>query len=219
MITFASPAYVAGLRSGDRIVRLDSTPVAFFSDISRYLKNRANQEIMVAVERDGSQQTFTVRTSEQGYLGVGSPEMQQLYQYDTIPYGFFESFVPGTKEAFGFLSTNVQGIKNLGCEGVDAGKSIMGPVQIAKVYLDAFKNGGVQAFLRLTASLSMILALVNILPIPALDGGHVLFLLIEAITRREPSVRVRIIAQQVGMVLILGLMILVLFNDAFRLIS
>jgi regulator of sigma E protease len=219
MTTFASPAYEAGLRSGDRIVRLDSTPVAFFSDISQYMKHKANQDILVAVERGGASKTFTVKTTEHGYLGVGSPEAQKLYHYDTIPYGFFEAFIPGTKEAFGFLSTNVQGIKNLGREGVDAGKSIMGPVQIAKVYLDAFKNGGVQAFLRLTASLSMILALVNILPIPALDGGHVLFLLIEAITRREPSVKVRMIAQQIGMLLILGLMILVLFNDAFRLIS
>ena len=67
--------------------------------------------------------------------------------------------------------------------------------------------------------LSMILAFVNILPIPALDGGHVVFLLIEAITRKEPSPKVRIISQQIGMVLILGLMLVILFNDAFRLIG
>ena len=73
--------------------------------------------------------------------------------------------------------------------------------------------------MELTAMLSMILAFVNILPIPALDGGHVVFLLIEAITRKEPSAKIRIISQQIGMVFILSLMLLILFNDFFRLVN
>ncbi|MCB0855158.1 MAG: site-2 protease family protein, partial [Bacteroidetes bacterium] len=96
---------------------------------------------------------------------------------------------------------------------------VMGPIQIASVYLKAFKEGGVRKFMELTAMLSMILAFVNILPIPALDGGHVVFLLIEAITRKEPSAKIRIISQQIGMVFILSLMYLILFNDFFRLVN
>ena len=102
---------------------------------------------------------------------------------------------------------------------INVGKSVMGPIQIANQYLVAFEKGGVQAFMQLTAMLSMILALVNILPIPALDGGHVVFLLIEGITRKEPSTKVRIIAQQIGMFFILGLMILIFSNDIWQFIS
>lgn len=214
-----SPAFAAGLRTGDKIIRLDSTEIELFSDISLFLKGKKNQEIMVSVDRNGQVLSFPVRTTDEGYLGVRSASATDIYQFEERKYGFFESFVPGTKEAFGFLSVNVKGISNLGRSDVDAGKSVMGPFQIARVYLQAFREGGVQAFLRLTGMLSMILAFVNILPIPALDGGHVVFLLIEAITRKEPSVKLRIISQQIGMVFILGLMLVIIFNDVFKLVG
>ncbi|MEL7342422.1 MAG: site-2 protease family protein, partial [Bacteroidota bacterium] len=138
--------------------------------------------------------------------------------YTKVDYSFFGAFGPGVKKAFGFLTANAQGLSNLFTrKDVDRSKSVMGPIQIAKQYLVAFESGGMVRFLELTAMLSMILALVNILPIPALDGGHVVFLLIEAVTRKEPSPKVRIIAQQIGMLLILGLMIVIFGNDIFQL--
>ncbi|MEZ4826600.1 MAG: site-2 protease family protein [Bacteroidia bacterium] len=213
----ASPAYSAGLRSGDQILRLDSTDIHLFSDITRYVKGKKNQLIQVVAQRNGQEVTFDVTTTDRGMLGVSRAPFDSVFRSETTTYGFFSSFGPGTREAFTFLSANVKGIRNFTKEGVDPGKSIMGPFQIAYVYLTAFKNGGIKAFLTLTGMLSMILAFVNILPIPALDGGHVVFLLIEAITRKEPSVKVRIIAQQIGMVFILGLMLLILANDIFRL--
>lgn len=214
-----SRAYEAGLRTGDRIVQLDSTEIVRFVDISDFMQGRGADTIMTVVERNGQRMSFNIVSTEEGYLGVQRVQDTAVFTYDVVKYGFFQSFVPGTKEAFGFVSTNVKGFQNLSREGVEAGKSLMGPIQIAKVYLDAFKAGGVEFFLRLTGMLSMILAFVNILPIPALDGGHVVFLLIEAITRREPSPKVRIIAQQIGFVLILGLMAMVLLNDITRLIG
>ncbi|MEZ4774516.1 MAG: RIP metalloprotease RseP [Bacteroidia bacterium] len=213
----ASPAFAAGLRTGDRIVKLDSTNVLLFSNITRYVKGKRNYPISVVAEREGQLLTFDVTTTNKGLLGVGRIPIDSIFKSETTTFGFFESFVPGTRDAFTFLSANVKGIRNFSKEGVDPSKSIMGPFQIAYVYLQAFKNGGVKAFLSLTGMLSMILAFVNILPIPALDGGHVVFLLIEAVTRKEPSVRVRIIAQQIGMVLILSLMLLIIANDIFRL--
>ena len=123
----------------------------------------------------------------------------------------------GTYEAFGIVDKNIKGFKNATKEEVKLSKSVMGPFQIGKVIYDSYQQTGILGVIRLTAILSMILAFVNILPIPALDGGHVLFLLIEAITRREPSVKVRLIAQQIGMVFILGLMILILVNDSIQL--
>lgn len=214
-----SPASKAGLQTGDIIVRLDSTPIRRFTDVSEFMDDKSSDSIEVEVLRGTENLTFTVVSTKEGYLGVRRLDDVDIFQYDTLQYGFFEAFIPGTKEAFGFVSTNVKGFQNTAREGVELRKSLMGPIQIAKVYLDAFKAGGLEFFFRLTGFLSMILAFVNILPIPALDGGHVIFLLIEAITRREPSPKVRIIAQQIGFVLILGLMALVLLNDLTRVIG
>lgn len=214
----ATPAKAAGLADADRIIRIDSQDIFLFSELRNVLKDRRSEEVAVTVLRGSDTLSLAFTTTKNGKLGV-NPNLQAALRLDTLNYGLGGALAAGTKEAFGILSTNAKGISNLGREGVDASKSVMGPFQIAKVYLEAFRNGGLRAFLRLTAMLSMILALVNILPIPALDGGHVLFLLIEGITRREPSVKVRIIAQQIGMFLILGLMLLILFNDAFQLFS
>jgi regulator of sigma E protease len=98
----------------------------------------------------------------------------------------------------------------------DLRQSLGGPVMIAKVTSEAAERGAV-VFWRLVAILSVTLAIMNILPIPALDGGQLLFLLYEAVTRRKPSVRVRLVAQQVGMILLIGFMAFLIFNDILRL--
>jgi regulator of sigma E protease len=98
----------------------------------------------------------------------------------------------------------------------DLRQSLGGPVMIAKVTSEAAERGAL-VFWRLVAILSVTLAIMNILPIPALDGGQLLFLLYEAVTRRKPSVRVRLVAQQVGMILLLGFMAFLIFNDLLRL--
>ncbi|MEM9987188.1 MAG: M50 family metallopeptidase, partial [Bacteroidota bacterium] len=215
--TQALPAFQAGIRNEDQIIRLDSTPIRYFSDLRAFMVDKAKRPVIATVLRGSDTLTFEVQVGKDPILGV-RPNYEAVFEIETVDYSFLEAFIPGTKRAFGFVSANVQGFKNLTRSEVSASESVMGPVQIAKLYLTAFNQGGVEAFLRLTGMLSMILAFVNILPIPALDGGHVVFLLIEGITRREPSTRVRIIAQQVGMLLILGLMVVILFNDFFRVI-
>ena len=91
-----------------------------------------------------------------------------------------------------------------------------GPVAIASVTRDVTETGGVRGFWMFVAFLSITLAIVNMLPIPVLDGGHVVFLLYEAVTRREPSVKVRMALQQIGIILIIGIFIFVTFNDIMR---
>ncbi|WNJ19876.1 RIP metalloprotease RseP [Pontibacter sp. G13] len=204
-----SRAYEAGLRSGDIILQIDTNQVARYREIPAVLANYPNQTIPVTFLRgqDTMKIDIALDSTTMGVVPRG---------LDTLDYGFFQSFGIGTKNAFGIVTANVAGFRNMAQGDADVSKSVKGPIQIAKYFLIAFERGGVKAFLNLTAVLSMVLAFVNILPIPALDGGHLLFLLIEGITRKEPSPKVRIIAQQIGMVFILGLMVLVLFNDVIQ---
>lgn len=214
-----SPAYEAGLRTGDKIIQLDSIPITYFREISGFMKDKSFAEIPVKVSRGADTLDFVIKTDSLPVLGVISAPLESLFKLDTLEYSFFESFKPGSKMAFGGLSDNIQGFKNLTNPGVEVSKSVMGPIQIAKVYLEIFRNQGIEGFIHLTGMLSMVLAFINILPIPALDGGHVVFLLIEAVTRKEPSVKVRLIAQQIGMVIVLMLMVYFLFNDTIQLNS
>ena len=211
-----SPAYAAGMRDGDLIVAIDSFPIALFSQIRQYTENKGGQTIRVTYERKGEQRTVPVTLTQDAKLMVGK-DAEHFFKLDTLKFGFFGAFVPGSRDAFGFLNTNVKGFKQVATGNASASKSFMGPIQIAKRYLEIFERGGLRGFLFLTGALSMILAFVNILPIPALDGGHVMFLLYEMVTRREPSTKVRIVAQQIGMVFILGLMLLIIFNDVWQL--
>ncbi len=212
----ATPAHAVGIQSGDQIIRIDSQDIRLFSDLRMYLSAKKLAAIDVTVLRNADTLSFSFLTDSAGKIGVNPDDT--FFRQDTLRYGLGQAIAKGTAEGFAVLVTNVQGIKRLFRKDVDASKSVMGPIQIASVYRQASLVGGLKGFLRLTAMLSMILAFVNILPIPALDGGHVVFLLIEGITRREPSPKVRIIAQQIGMVFILGLMLLVIFNDAFELL-
>lgn len=212
------PAHEAGLRTGDQVIMIDSQKVELFSDLRKALVGKSMSPVTIDAVREGDTLSFAFVTDSAGKLGV-NPQPGTYFELDTIRYSFGEALAAGPKEAFNVLITNIKGIRNLFRRDVDASKSVMGPIQIAKVYRQASRFGGIKGFLSLTAVLSMVLAFVNILPIPALDGGHVMFLLIEGITRREPSTKVRIIAQQVGMIFILGLMLLIIFNDVFQVTS
>jgi regulator of sigma E protease len=211
-----SPADRAGLQTGDEITAIDSTPVRYYSEILKLLPGHANKEIALSAKRGNEILSFSVQMDSTSKLGVyKDPAFAEGITIDKIPYNIGQALIKGNKQAFTFLFINARGLGKVVSGEVPAGKSVMGPFAIAKQYLDTFVESGWLGFMGLTAALSMILAFVNILPIPALDGGHVVFLLLEAITGREPSVKVRMVAQQIGMFLILGLMVLVIFNDFF----
>lgn len=216
LLGYMTPALDAGLKTGDRIIAIDSQPVQYYSDLLKRLPTYPNQALSLDILRDGDSVSVVVQMDSTAKLGVG-PDSVFLAQLkrDTLSYGFFDSFAPGFKRATSIVGGNAKGLGQVVTGQASARKSFIGPLAIAKKYLEIFTAGGWGGFLELTAILSMILAFVNILPIPALDGGHVVFLLIEAVIRKEPSVKIRIITQQIGMFFILGLMLLILFNDFF----
>lgn len=211
-----SPAELAGIQSGDVITQINGQPVRYYQDLLEIIPTLANQQAEIRFERADSIHTVSVQLDSTAKLGIlPHPDVTPAFSSEVKKYGFFESFPKGWEKAFSVISLNIKGFQQIFRGNASAKNSVMGPLAIGKVYKTRYDDYGWAGFWELTASLSMILAFVNILPIPALDGGHVLFLLIEAITRKEPSTKVRIIAQQIGMFLLLGLMVLVIFNDTF----
>jgi len=206
------PAAAAGLRNGDRILSVNQTEVSVFEDIRREIGNRATDTVSVRFARGEVEQDAVIVLGTQGLLGV-SP--MDNFKRDVFQYSFFGAFVPGTKYAFSVIFDTLKGFRKIFKGEVSASNSVAGPVRIAGMLGGNFQRDGWLGFWVLTGMLSMALAFMNILPIPALDGGHVVFLLIEIVTGKEPGLKVRMIAQQVGMILLLGLMAFVIFNDIF----
>jgi regulator of sigma E protease len=162
--------------------------------------------------------------SDRYVLGVRSasanPATQQMLFAELgmkeVAFGPGEALMRGTQLVWENTRNIVVTLQRVITGRDDFRESLGGPVMIAKVTSEAADRGPV-VFWRLVAILSVTLAIMNILPIPALDGGQLLFLLYEAVTRRRPSVRVRLVAQQVGMILLLGFMAFLIFNDILRL--
>lgn len=205
-----SNAFDAGLRTGDLVTKFDSTEIIDWNSMTDYLQGKKNTEVSVTVDRDGKELVFSVKTDTAGHIGV-RPDFERFYEIKK--YNFFQALGKGTQQAFVSVYTTIQGLGKVITGKADFSKSISGPVKIAQIYGKGFDKKGWKFFWELTGMLSMILAFMNILPIPALDGGHVIFILIEMISGREPNPKVKIIAQQIGMVLLLLLIGFIILND------
>jgi regulator of sigma E protease len=203
----------SGIQTGDEIIQIDTVKIHLFSQIRETLKQYADKEVNIIVKRGEKTIQFKVKLENKPVLGVVPNEELPV---ERTKYDPISSLKPGTLAAFSTLNDNLKGISKIFKGEADVSKSVAGPLKIGAILGEQVEKIGWLGFWVITGSLSMWLALINILPIPALDGGHVIFLLIEAITGKEPSLKVRMIAQQIGMYLLLGLMIIVLLNDFFN---
>lgn len=203
------PAAAAGLRAGDRVWRVDSLCGLTFGDFRRYVRLHPMQTIEVGYIRQGDSLTAEVVLDSSGYVGVLS---RAPYAY--TPYTFFSSLRYGAKDAFNLIAANARGLGKVVTGQEKASESIQGPIGIATIY-------GAQwiwpRFWYITGMISLVLAFMNILPIPGLDGGHLMFTVYEMITRRKPSDAFLERAQQVGMLLLIMLMVFAFGNDLLRL--
>ena len=208
----ASAAAKAGLQKGDFITRVNGEPVMFFHEFQQALQQNAGKAVTMTVERDGKPIKLQAQVSENGTIGF---QPVQLLQYATRDYSLGEAIPLGTEQAFGVITANLKGFGKIFRGEVSASKSLSGPIGIAQIFGDTFNW---YKFWSITAMLSMVLAFMNFLPIPALDGGHVVFLTYEMISGRKPSDNFLENAQKVGMVILLGLMAFAIFNDVFKII-
>ena len=240
-----SPAGSLGLQPGDRIVLVDSERVDFWNQLTTLIKESEGKELLVrwqrpdslfdaeqlaegvTVVRRGDRHTLlegriaarqvTFDGEEYFGFGIGAPSgelLQSELGFRVKEYSVAEAVVAGAGETWITTRAIVTSLSRV-VSGRDNFRETMGgPVAIAKETKRAAEGG---YFWKIVAVLSITLAIINILPIPALDGGHLVFLMYEGITRREPSLRLRMITQQIGMIVLLAFMAFLIYNDILRL--
>ncbi|WP_193164563.1 RIP metalloprotease RseP [Microbulbifer hainanensis] len=223
-VTPDSPADRAGLRAGDKIIATDGRIFESWDSWTQYVRSRAGQAMQVEVDRDGDRLTLsvipeqvTLDSGEQiGRIGVlPVAETWPEDKVRTYHYGIVAALSKGLQETRDKTLFTLNSLKKL-IVGELSTKNLSGPITIAKV-AGTSANAGWQSFLSLLALLSISLGVLNLLPIPVLDGGHLLYYGIEAIKGSPVSERVQLIGLQVGMALVLGIMGLALYNDILRL--
>jgi regulator of sigma E protease len=215
-VSDSSPADVAGLQPDDEIVAIDGVEVAYWIQMVNLIQ-QGSEEMVFTIQRDSERLEIPVRPDpERRIIGITIVDPQEYFGYETLSYGFFGSLREGVNQAHDTLFGILNGFRQLLTGAISVRDNLGGPVAIASVTAEVTERGGALGFWNFTAFLSITLALMNILPIPMLDGGHLMFLIYEAVTRREPSIRVRMALQQIGFILLIGLMIFVTFNDILR---
>ncbi len=202
-----SNAIQGGLQVGDQIRSIEGQPIRFFDELEGMLATYKNGTVNMVVDREGQMVDLNLLVDEEGKLGF-SPS--SLLEYSRNEFSFGESVSRGTTRAFSVVWVNIKAFGKIFSGDISPRKSLSGPIGIAGLFGGDWDWVN---FWNITGLLSMVLAFMNLLPIPALDGGHVMFLTWEMVTGRKPSDKFLENAQKVGMVLILGLMVFVIFND------
>ena len=202
----------AGFKSGDEILTINGKEAKYNDQVRDILSSQKNKEVLFTVARNQSVVSIPVKTSAEGTIGLGY-DINQIKQ-ETQKFNFIAALPEGASKAWGSLTDNAKGLGKVVKGEVKANKAFSGPVDIArKLY------GGTWDWIKfwsITGLLSMALALMNILPIPALDGGHSVFLIIEMIKGKPLSDKFMERAQIVGFVMLATLMVFVLGNDIFK---
>ena len=220
-----SPAEKAGLKAGDHILALNGAPVDSYNEFIDQLGRREDllltaktpadslkaRTVTIVFGSDAKADTATVVLTPELKLGFFAPNLTAIYEPVTVEYGFLESIPAGIKYGWHVLASYVDDMQYV--FSAEGAKSLGGFGAIGSLFPPMWDW---YMFWKMTAFLSIILAFMNILPIPALDGGHVLFLLYEMITRRKPSEEFMIRAEYVGFGLLILLMVVANLNDILR---
>jgi regulator of sigma E protease len=209
-----SAAEKAGLQRGDKIIAVNGIKVSFYSDFRNAIRSNRGKQINMIVVRGKDTLQKTAALSAEGLLGViPVPPKDPGYIVKTTHYSFFESFPAGLNKSIETLESYWLQLKLIFSGKVNTNESLGSVISIGKMFGEEWDW---VRFWSLTAFFSLVLALMNILPIPALDGGHALFTIVEIITRKKPSDKFMEYAQMAGMVLLLGLMAYALGLDFMR---
>lgn len=203
-----SHAKRAGMQIGDSVVSIDNQPMACHTEISQYLRDHANDSITIGVVRGGAFESLTVVPDANGRLGIFLESPLDLFESIHYDYNFFQALPVGISYGWNQLVTYASSLKILFTK--DGYKGLGGFGTLGSLFPSEWDW---YSFWSITALLALILAFMNIIPIPGLDGGHILFTLWEMVTRRQPSEKFLEVAQSIGMILLLALLIIANGND------
>ncbi len=210
-VTPDMPGSDAGLEAGDRIVAINDTMVNYYHEFTAMTAKNAGKLVDLKVKRGKDTTDLKLTLTEEGKVGFqAKPDLN----YEHVDLTIGQSLGMGATRAFSVITDNIKGFKKIFSGQVSAGKALAGPIGIARKFY-----GGVWDWTRfwmITGMLSMALAFMNLLPIPALDGGHAIILLYEMISGRKPSEKFMERTQQIGMVILLTLLVLIMFNDTIK---
>lgn len=209
------PAGKAGFQPGDTVLSINGEAIKSSAQFVSIIK--ANKSVPLTIEGKRGKEFFSkeVIPNEDGFIGV---ELREVYNGPKIikSYSVIEALGYGFSETWRSINLFLSTINQIFSGTISAKQSLGGPIMIAKMASQQAEIGIIN-FLHFMALLSITLAIINILPFPALDGGHLVFIIIEGIIRREIPVKVKIAFQNVGMIALLALMAFVIYNDIVRL--
>ncbi len=209
-----SPAETAGIKSGDQIIALNDKQMLLFAEYPPYFALNKNKEVKLTVLRNKDTLQIPVNVSDKGVIGVQLPNPKSLFEVKKLDYSLLAAIPAGVTKSYTSVRDYLKQFKLIFSREVEGYKQVGGFISMGKIFPKEFDW---QVFWALTALLSIMLAVLNILPIPALDGGHILFLIYEMVTKRAPSERFLIVAQWVGFSLLISLVLFANGNDIIKL--
>ncbi|POY37863.1 RIP metalloprotease RseP [Solitalea longa] len=210
-VELGSNADKAGLKSGDKIKYIDSVKISFFDEVQTALAARKDKKAELLVIREGKDLKLPVKVTNEGKIGFSQKPVGLNFKVDKFSLG--AALPIGAERAKQTLVDQTKGFGKIIRGEVKATKAVQGPIGMAQIYGGTFDWIN---FWTLTGLISLVLAFMNLLPIPALDGGHAVFLIVEMIKGKPLSDKFMERAQVVGFVILIGLMVFAFGNDLFK---
>ena len=216
------PAARAGLERGDVVTAVDGQPIGTWDELSKAIRGSEGHPVVVALQRGDQSLTVTVNPESQPDKNMFGEVVGQAYVigiergFDEVAVGPFEAIVAGARQTASWIQILVTSVVKI-LQGRISSQDIGGPLLIGQAAAQQAK-AGFDSLLSFMAVISINLGILNLLPIPVLDGGHLLFFAVEGVMRRPLDMRHREIMQQVGLVILIGLMAFAFYNDILRVI-
>lgn len=210
-VTETSANSMAGLEAGDRIIEIDGAAVEYVQDAWPVLEEKTGQSVRASILRASDTLYMDLQVDTTGRLGIYLPP----YEVNTIEYSLASAIPAGIKKTFSSIGDYVTDLKMVATPRTEAYKSLGSFIAIGQIFPSVWNW---HSFLNIVALLSIMLGVMNLIPIPALDGGHIVFTLYEMVTGKKPSDSFLYITQLIGMLLIFALMFLAFGNDIGRIV-
>lgn len=202
----------AGLVKGDKIIKVDDKHIIDLYELKNILEENKSSIAQLTIERSGNLIDKVVEISKDATIGI--KVLQDPLLFSNREYNLSQSIIIGSQKAFGVVFLNIKAFGKMFSGDIDPSKNLSGPIGIAQIFGNEWDWGN---FWRIVGLLSMVLAFMNLLPIPALDGGHATFIIYEIISGRKPTERFLEYSTKFGVIILLGLMSYVILNDIYKL--